>query len=242
MLKDIRVTLYDVFGFLLPGMVFLTSVLVLVWAVYLPRIPLAAVDLPAVAWTGLLVAAYFAGHVAQAISIQLVRWASTPEQRLLGRCKSGRCVVGSLPAPIRDAAKQRAAEILGADLDRVDAKWFYRICDQVVAQRGRVADRDVYIYREGFYRGTAASFLMLALATLVRAVVPGASVQVSGAPLTIGRWTLPLLSAVFLGAALASYGRYRRFGEYKVSQAVIGCAVLSANEKPSDQEQESQDD
>jgi hypothetical protein len=37
MVRDIKVTLYDIFGYLLPGAVFFAGIAILFWAIYIPR-------------------------------------------------------------------------------------------------------------------------------------------------------------------------------------------------------------
>jgi hypothetical protein len=40
MLKDIQVTLYDIFGYLLPGFIFLAGIAMLFWAIFMPSAPI----------------------------------------------------------------------------------------------------------------------------------------------------------------------------------------------------------
>src|SRR5690348_6488075 len=65
--KEVQVTLYDVFGFILPGTVVLAALAVLFCFVYLPAAPTtyAAPDL--VAWVVGIVLVYFGGHMAQSL-------------------------------------------------------------------------------------------------------------------------------------------------------------------------------
>src|SRR5712671_3933333 len=69
MIKDLQITLYDIFGFLLPGSVTAAALLITFWAIFWP---LAALTIPAnvpvFPTTLLLLGAYLSGHLVQAMS------------------------------------------------------------------------------------------------------------------------------------------------------------------------------
>jgi hypothetical protein len=78
MFKETKVTLYDVFGYLLPGAVLVAALATVAWAVYFPHEPL-SFSLPgAEAWVVLLAIAYIAGHMAQGLSNQLLKLLEWP--------------------------------------------------------------------------------------------------------------------------------------------------------------------
>ena len=63
MIKDLQVTLYDVFGFLLPGAVFLGGEAILYWAIFLPQTVIPIVSPSLGQWVILLSLAYLTGHI-----------------------------------------------------------------------------------------------------------------------------------------------------------------------------------
>jgi hypothetical protein len=66
--KELQVTLYDIFGYLLPGAIILIALVLLFWSLFWPSVPLALWgDLPALATIGLVFFAYLAGHLGQGI-------------------------------------------------------------------------------------------------------------------------------------------------------------------------------
>ncbi len=68
MLQAIQVTLYDVFGYLLPGFVFLAAILVAFWALCFPGAPLPWPPVIQADWLVVGIPAYVAGHLAHALA------------------------------------------------------------------------------------------------------------------------------------------------------------------------------
>src|SRR5260370_17797686 len=67
-MKDIRITLYDIFGYLIPGVVMLFAISLFFWTIFWPASTLVIPSkLPAIALGSLLFAAYLVGHLGQAI-------------------------------------------------------------------------------------------------------------------------------------------------------------------------------
>ena len=71
---NIRFPLYDFFGYLLPGIVAVLATLLVVWSLYFPAVPLSFLSLPKHVWFLLVVLAYFAGHLVQAIGNLFSNW------------------------------------------------------------------------------------------------------------------------------------------------------------------------
>jgi len=82
------------------------------------------------------------------------------------------------------------------------------LCDESVAQaEGGRADLDMYIYREGFYRGLGLSLWALLLALLARALVPGATFAPGGTPEPVLTTALLFFGVLCAAAALLSFVR-----------------------------------
>jgi hypothetical protein len=63
--KELQITLYDVFGYLLPGAIILVAILFLFWAVFWPTAPLRVYTKPPLTLTIFAIfLAYLAGHLA----------------------------------------------------------------------------------------------------------------------------------------------------------------------------------
>jgi len=221
MLGDIQATLYDTFGYLLPGGVFLAALAILFWALYMPQVPLVLAELSVPAYIALLVLAYFLGHLNQALGNMLVKLLRPPEEAVLSKGQPE-----SMPYDLVQLAQVKASEMLGVDLKEMSPEWLFRICDETMVQRGSCTDREVYQYREGFYRGVTISLLVLAMALIVRAVIPGTSLRIATSVQVLS--TLTLLFFIFLSIAGAwlTFRRYRRFSRYRVTHAILGFLVL----------------
>jgi hypothetical protein len=95
---------------------------------------------------------------------------------------------------------------------------------------GKIGEREVYIYREGFYRGSAVAFTLLAAATLLLAFRLYVSWWISANPDSWRSWRIPLMISSPLGliggglcmAFCAKWGWLRWIG-----LAALGVGVLS---------------
>ena len=93
-------------------------------------------------------------------------------------------------------------------------------------QTGKEGDREIFVYREGFYRGTALSLLLLSAALLVRMFVPGASIRFTKGLFQLSFWE-PLITAVITGGVGYLFvRRYQRFAEYRITRAVLAALVV----------------
>src|SRR5690606_3665581 len=82
-----------------------------------------------------------------------------------------------------------------------------------------VANRDIYVYREGFYRGMSVSALLLAVSLLVHT---RADLCTAYLPETACAGPVELLAA-FAIASIATVGfflRMRRFGHYRLQRSL----------------------
>lgn len=236
MFKQIQVTVYDVFGYLLPGTMLLVATAILCWTVVFPaesvtlanadntycRLGLSSFGAIRLSWWLVVLLAYFSGHMAQAMGNALVSCIKSVKcsKTLLWQ-------VERIPEPIMTMARVSAVSRFGAGANDMDAIWLYRLCDAGVAQFGCVEDRELYQHREGFYRGLTISFLMLALALAVRMIVPSASFLVEQKTLIVPIAAMTFLALISLIGAVLSFLRYRRFYSYRVTSAMLGFIILS---------------
>jgi hypothetical protein len=227
-IKDLQVTLYDVFGYLLPGIVFVAALATLFWAIFFPQAVL-PVDLPtAEVWIAFLVASYVAGHMAQALGNLIVWFRPSTEDLILGTTSKSR-----LPEPLVTACRTKAKETFGVDVSNVSANWLYRFCDDAVIRSGKTGERDVYIHREGFYRGIFVGLVTFSLATLalfLRLWIGNNHLKIS--TWEIGPGQLLFFLLLWIGWSWLAYRRHRRFGEYRVTHAMLGFLTVKEDKKP----------
>ncbi len=159
--KELQLTLYEVFGYLLPGAVLTGGVSLIFWAAFFPQ---TAIDFdiktPEV-WGTFLVSSYIAGHVAQGIGNAIVRRFESAEDHAINTV---------LEPEIVAACKKKAKELTGADVENAKPKWLYRLCDDAVIRSGKIGEREVYVYREGFYRGTFVGAVFIVLGFVLLAI------------------------------------------------------------------------
>jgi hypothetical protein len=231
MFKDLQVTLYEVFGYLIPGMVNLWALVILYWALFFPA-QIVAVDIPTgELWVAFLVVAYIAGHMAQAVGNLVEQKCLKPvEQLVIENTAPDR-----LPQAVVDACKVKATELTKADMANAHPRLLYRVCDDAVIRSGKIGEREVYVYREGFYRGIFISFSVMAVACVALCIrlfwVTERQVMLAKVQWGVTQWQLVFFAAVSVIWAWLSFRRYRRFGDYRTTHALLGFLTVKEPKK-----------
>jgi len=223
MIEKIQLTLYDIFGYLLPGSITASALFIFYWALCIPTAVFAAYKLnpDGTGWTALIALSYVIGHIGQGIGNSFLRGA---ENAALGP-------KGSIPVEIREIALTRAATLMGVDRSGIDPVCLFRFADEYSLQKGAIGYRDIFVYREGFYRGCTVAFVMLGLALIVRTIYKGTAVAMPSYIYFIPR------TQIFAGALLAGLAamicrqRFYRFGAYRVTRAIFAFLALQESKK-----------
>lgn len=216
MLDNFAFTLYELFGYLLPGGISLLGFVFIFWALFLPKVPLGVATFqPGFAtWTAIIVVSYVLGHAAQALGNKLLRKIETHALEMTGA------------KWMKDRARQTAAELLGVPPLDVGPRWVYRVLDEYTLQAGKPGDRDMFIYREGFYRGTAIALFFLSLAVGIRLVIPGTAIHFTKWDFQLTYWPLLLSAAITAGLGWLFLQRYIRFTDYRITRAALTALVI----------------
>jgi hypothetical protein len=215
---NIRLPLYDIFGYLLPGIVAILAAILLIWSIYLPAAPLTFLSLPKQVWFVLTVLAYFAGHFVQALGNALSDLFVRPEEHIFGEHADPNC---------KELVKEVHAVVhrtLG--VSKVEPAWMYRICDGTVLHCGTTSEREIYVYREGFYRGASVAFGLLAIALFVRSVIGATSLLWNESLVTVPGsllWVLFILTACSCALMVV---RFHRFAHYRVKHALVSYLLI----------------
>lgn len=258
MLKETKVTLYDVFGYLLPGAVLLAALAIVLWSIHFPDEPL-ALSLPgAESWVLIFAIAYIAGHMAQALSNLLLKALEWPWKRLRSWqrthnwhqfqrhrwfCSNEHIHLADgaherLPAEFLNAARTKAAALSGVPEQAIDAEWLFRICDEAVVQRGNPGDREIFVYREGFYRGLCFALVALAAALVVRMAHGGITLALAAGPRKMGWEFVTFFLVTCVVFIFLCFQRFRRFGRYRISQAILAFLVMPEEKKKKEEKKD----
>lgn len=221
MLRDIKVTLYDIFGYLLPGIILLVAIAIIFWVfICSPTIEVPN-KLTLEQWLLVLLLSYIFGHMSQAIANLLFKFLPSNESLVLSKDQKN-----NLPESLILATKSKVSAILGIDLEKITDEMLYTFCDETTLQGGNITDREVLQYRKGFYRGLSVSFLILFIAFVLRVAVPGASISISYCIQSLN-WRVFLFSiSISLACCLLFFFRYLRFARHRVVRAIMGFTVL----------------
>jgi hypothetical protein len=221
MLGDLRVSLYEFFGNLVPGTVMLAAAITSVWAFFYSNDPLATDRLIAVPWYVSLILAYLAGVLTQGLASQAEDW--------LGNRALLKLTEHTLEPELQSFVG-KARDLLRTefelDFSKARLDWVFRACDEALAQSDRTPDRETYRYREGLFRGLAMSFLVLTAAVAARAVIPGAALQIDGAAFPLSRGILLTIGAIALITSGVCLLRFRDIRIKRFARTITGFVML----------------
>lgn len=219
-MKDIEVTLYDIFGYLGPGIVAFVGLYLLVWQLALAE----SQDwsrLAAGGWAAILIIAYLLGHLVQALSNILTRvigW--SPEESVLGEIRTG-------SPEIINRAVAKACQVIGLpDQTLLSNPVLHDVADHYLQQNGKTECRDIYIYREGFYRGLAVALLILGVGALTRMIGPEGKLAIFETSIPISSGILGGFGALSLVMAYLAFRRFQRFSIYRVKNSLFGFIAI----------------
>jgi hypothetical protein len=225
MIEKIQITLYEIFGYLLPGLIACAAALIIYWALCLPLVPLPAYKFrpSALGWIVLLGLSYVLGHLVQGIGNKLLTGA---EEAALGPR-------GSIPSELRRAGRDKAAALMGVPSARVDAVSLFRFADEYAIQHGQMGDREIFVYREGFYKGATVALLALSLAAVLRATFAGTAVRMPSYVYYVSHAQLLTAAVAVALSARICKERFYRFGSYRVTRAFFAFMALTGAETKS---------
>jgi hypothetical protein len=216
--QDIQVTLYDFFGYLLPGTIVVLAVTVGYWAVFWPYYSLSVpLQLPALAVTFLVFAAYLAGHLAQAMANIVERW-SDASKRFDEKVP--------LSVELEKWLRASAEKHLGKPAGNLTAKELYLLCDQTLVHNRSMGEREIFIYREGFYRGNSVALAVLTVSLCARLFCSPAVIVLGQKTTELHRNQIALAAAFTTLGAWLAYRRYLRFREYKYQTCFLRFLTL----------------
>lgn len=202
-----RFTFYDVMGYFLPGLLGLCAALLAASAID------PAWVMPAVAtgrqWFILIVAAYFAGHAVQGLAYRAF-------PRSASRAQVARKASPAVLAVVAKALEHHEMTV-------EDAVGRFAALDALKVEFG---DREVFVARQGFFRGSALSFAALGV-VLVVACLFGRQVCVFA--FAFDRALCGIGGVLGVGIGVLFFFRYRDFLRHEFEYAAA--AVVKEHER-----------
>jgi len=221
--KELQISLYDIFGYLLPGAIIFFALVVIFWSLFWPTLPLALKSsLPLMAIVGLIFGAYLLGHLGQGIGNLVEKLPVVKRRR-----EANLPLSAELAELVRDAVAVR----FGKKARSLNLKDISLLCDQALVFAGSSGDREIFVYREGFYRGNSVALALLAVALMLRLAVGSPTlVAFECAQVEIHRSQVALAVLIAGFGALLSFLRYLRFGDHKNSTCVTRFLALASEQ------------
>lgn len=215
-MKTIRFTLYEIFGYAFPGVVCMAGIFLIVWRL-LPSAHLNLNNVSAGGWWLCLAIAYTLGHSLQAISNIVFGCSRTSAQsKFLSDTKY-------VPKEVRILLEQKIEQNTGLNnASSLTSDVVYYIADHTIQQHGETEMRDVYIYREGYYRGMTLGLLVLAIGLLIQ-LGRQAFVEAFGIGIELSTeilWSMIILAFI---SAILHYFRYIRLTRYRIKYVIYSC-------------------
>jgi hypothetical protein len=221
--KELQITLYDIFGYLLPGSIILIAVVILFWSLFWPSAPFALIaNVPTLPAIGLLFSAYLAGHLGQGIANFLEK---------LPNVRRKLEIELPLSAELSQLVRDAVAERFGYWAKWLKSKELVLLCDQALICACSPGEREIFIYREGFYRGNCVALALLGLTLAVRLICSPAIIYLGDARIEIHRIQLILAALIAAFGTCLSFRRYIRFSTHK--NATCLARFLALTKEPS---------
>ena len=224
-LSKIVVTVYDVFGYLLPGYIVLfalslaESTFTSTWFLSLSLFSVHALPFA--------VAAYLSGQASHAVASLLTEskrcrtWIQAPRERL------GAPLYATVRAEV-DAAYGRSVKTTGA----ADTLEPYLLADAYVVAAGAGVERDLLTAREGFFKQAIVAFVALAVVLVLCLLAGGAVVQTRPGLLTpLGFWPTLTLTALTIGVCALFRLRFGFYHRIKMNNTMLLFLALRARER-----------
>jgi len=229
-MKDLQVTLYDVFGYLLPGAVLLAAIGTFYWALFFPMSPLWLVDFSPATWIIIGLGSYVLGHFAQALA-NMLPWLF-PRREVIANSPESR---NKLLAPTLVAAtKAKLCQAASVSPDGLDDAEVLATCARLAKLCDGAGTDSLYGYREGFYRGLSVAAAIFAVGLITRAIRGSTTILHDGITQPVTRAQMLFLAILLVGFSFLARRRYERFALYRAQHALISVLFgFPAKEKSS---------
>jgi hypothetical protein len=223
MKESLSFTLYEILGYLMPGLIAAAALSISFWAIFHGDsvLPLSFWRLSPTGVFVLLFVAYVLGHLVQALANPVLKEAD----------KS----IMSADDPAILVAKQRALELFQGttiDTNKISDDWLERVMDERCIQVGHQEDREIFTYREGFYRGTTVAMVFFSAGVAVCILAGNLRLLIANTVFGPSRWELGVLLLISTLGAWGLYRRFQRFSKYRVNRVIAAFIALPERQAP----------
>lgn len=244
-MKELNITLFEIFGYMLPGVIATIAVSLFFYIFTFSGTEVVLPQFSNVLVGSIAVISYFTGHVVQSLANILFRkmyraeevlletandevalgWFLTLERKIDGKFFGNH---NKLPSDLLESIATSLSNIYKITPNTISPSTMYKLCDSYVLQKGNVSEREIYTYREGFYRGLSVACLMLLVATLTMCFLePFTVVCLKTFAVDLRVKDFLFLSALSSIGTILFYYRYKRFYNYRVVIAVTSFIALA---------------
>lgn len=220
MFKDLKVTLYEVFGYILPGSILGLAVCLTFTNIFTANTTIPMVPLSTELKVIIVVMLYFSGHIVQAIGNIGVNVIGYTDEYI---CQQ----IYKKTPDLVDIVSTDIHEKLGISATDISLSTLLIIADQANVQHGNIDNRDIFIYREGFYRGLSVSCLIITIALTIRLFLPAISFVINNNIVSITNGMLLYVIGMSAIGTILFYNRYKRFANYRINNALLSYLVNS---------------
>jgi protein PhnA len=235
MMGDLRGSLYDLFGYFIPGLFAGAGLWLILWSIAWPS---AVLDLTVTGEAGVLIllvaVVYTLGHLVQAVgnAIPPLQGVDIDATLTMDLSRKGSEVHKGLLSPATLEILNRAFELrYGPESLRMSPRDRYALIDESRVFASREGDREVYIYHHGFYRGMVVASGIIIVALLVRWIAGPGCILVADSTFCLGSVESALSHGVGAASGYAFWRRLKRFAEYRLVRAVMLWLAIASQSK-----------
>ena len=166
MFSGLKFSLYEIFGYVFPGILMSFSFLIVcTWIVKVNLILSNNIYF----FTMFILMVYMLGHFAQGIS------------NILGYFIKIKNVIETIEEETIKTIIEKINKELGTNLNKSNYNQIYEICNSIALREARTEEIEIYVYREGFYRGTLiSSALSFAIILSNCLILGGININING--------------------------------------------------------------
>lgn len=193
-----RITFYDIVGYLLPGMLS-CSVLLLLSSGFTPSL-FGQLEPSVTGWVIFFIASYFMGHITQGLAMRAI-----PRNDYLRRLANSK---QAGPADLSAVALRKL---------RLNAKSTFERYLLIDSLKIRFEEREIFIARQGFYRGSSFACLFASISFLMLSVF-GHETAIASFVVQPPRALLLAAFSIFL--SIVFLGRYKDFIAHELQHSI----------------------